>query len=71
MQGGLRIYVCWDANRINSPDNRMPPSSDVMMVCNVPVSFNGSTQGLTAQSTIEAELVAGVLAMRGAVFCQK
>lgn len=37
-----------------------------MMVCNSPVSFKVGMQALTAQSTLEAELVAGALAKREA-----
>lgn len=33
-----------------------------MMMCNAPVSFEVSMQGLTAQSTMEAGLVARALA---------
>ena len=34
-----------------------------------PVSFKVGLQGLTAQSTMEAELVAGALAIKEAVYC--
>ncbi|CAM9525164.1 unnamed protein product, partial [Sphacelaria rigidula] len=34
-----------------------------------PVSFQVGLQGLTAQSTMEAELVAGALAIKKAVYC--
>ena len=40
-----------------------------MMLSKAPVSFTSGVQGLTAMSTMEAELVASVLAMKEAVFC--
>ena len=40
-----------------------------MMLSRAPVSFNSGFQSLTAISTMEAELVASDLAMKGAVFC--
>ena len=39
------------------------------MLANAPMSFRLGLQGLTAMSTIEAELVASALAMKKAVFC--
>lgn len=41
-----------------------------MVMFNCPVSFKVAMQGLTTQSTMEAELVARVLAMKEAVFRQ-
>ena len=38
-------------------------------VADAPISFKVGLQGLTAQSTLEAELVAAALAMKEAVFC--
>lgn len=69
-QGGFRLNAYSDANWGNNPDNGKSTSSYIMMMCNGPVSFKVGMQGLTAQSTMEAELVAGALAMREAVFCQ-
>ena len=40
-----------------------------MMLSKAPVSFTSGVQGLTAMSTMEAELVASVLAMKEAVCC--
>ena len=40
-----------------------------MMLSRAPVSFNSGVQSLTAISTMEAELVASVLAMKETVFC--
>ena len=38
------------------------------MLANGPISFRVGRQGLTTQSTMEAELVAGVLAMKETIF---
>ena len=40
-----------------------------MMLTNAPVSFKSNLQGLTAMSTVEAEVVASAFAMKEAVFC--
>ena len=40
-----------------------------MMLCRGPVSFKSGVQSLTRMSTMEAELVASVLAIKEAVFC--
>ena len=39
------------------------------MLANAPISFKVGLQGLTAQSTMEAALVAAALTMKEAVFC--
>ena len=39
------------------------------MLANAPISFKVGLQGLTSQSTIEAELVAAALTMKKAMFC--
>ena len=39
------------------------------MVANGPISFKMGLQGLTAQSTMEAELMAAALTMKEAVLC--
>ena len=44
-------------------------SSYVVFLANAPVSSKVGLQGLTAQSTMEAELVAAALAMKEAVLC--
>ena len=58
-----------DANWGNNPDNGKPMSLYIVFLLNAPVSFKVAMQGLTAQSTMEAELVAAALAMKEAVFC--
>ena len=68
-QGGFKLTAFSDANWVNNPDNGKSTSPYVMMMCNGPVSFKVGMQGLTAQSTMEAELVAAVLAMKEAIYC--
>ena len=41
------------------------------MFSNRPISFKVGIQGLAAQSTMEAELVAAALTMKEAIFCSK
>ena len=53
-----------DANWGNNPDNGKSMSSYVVSLANAPVSFKVGLQGLTAQSTMEAELVDAALAMK-------
>ena len=67
--GGLRLASFSDANWSNNPDNGRCTSSYIVMLANAPISFKVGLQGLTAQSTMEAELVAAALAMKETVFC--
>ena len=69
-QEGFRLNACSEANWGNNRDNGKSTPSYIMMMCNGPVSLKVGMQGLPAQSTMEAELVAGALAMREAMFCQ-
>ena len=68
-QGGFKLTAFSDANWGNNPDNGKSMSSYVVFLANAPVSFKVGLQGLTTQSTMEAELVAAALAMKEAVFC--
>ena len=63
-QGGFRLTAFSDANWGNDPDNGRSTSSYIVMLANAPISFKMGLQGLTAQSTMEADL-----AMKEAVFC--
>ena len=63
------MTVFSDANWGNSPDNGESMSSHIVFLPNAPVIFKVGLQGLTAQSNMEAELVAAALAMKEAVFC--
>ena len=68
-QGGFRLAAFSDANWGNNPDNGRSTSSYIMMLANALISSKAGLQGLTAQSTMKAELVAAVLAVKEAVFC--
>ena len=52
-----------------NPNRGRSTSSYIVMLANAPISFKVGLQGLTAQSTMEAELVAAALAMKEAVSC--
>ena len=68
-QSGFKLTEFSDANWGNNPDNGKSMSSYVVFRANAPVSFKVGMQGLTGQSTMEAELVPAALAMKEAVFC--
>ena len=67
--GGFKLTAFSDANWGHNPDNGKSMSSYIVFLANAPVSFKVGLQGLTAQSIMEAELVAATLAMKEAVFC--
>lgn len=68
-KGGFKLATFTDSNWANNPDNGKSTSSYLAMLANAPMSFRSGLQGLTAMSTMEAELVASALAMKEAVFC--
>ena len=68
-QGGFKLTAFSDANGDNNAENGQSIFSYIAFLANAPVSFKVGLQGLTAQSTMEAELVAAALAMKEAVFC--
>ena len=68
-RGGFKLTAFSDANWSNSPDNRKSTSSYIAFLSDGPVSFKVGLQGLTAQSTMEAELVAAALTMKETVLC--
>ena len=68
-QGGFKLAAFSDANWGNNPDNGKSTSSYIVMLANGPITFKVGLQGLTAQSTMEAELVAAALTMKEA-FCK-
>ena len=70
-QAGFRLAAFSDANWDNNPDKGRSMSSYIVMLANAPISFKVAVQGLTAQSTMEAELVMAALTMKKAVFCSK
>ena len=67
-KGDFRLAAFSHANWGNNPDNGRSTSQYIVMLSNAPISFKVGLQGLTAQSTMEAELVAAALAMKEAVF---
>ena len=68
-QGGFKLTAFSDANWGVNPDHGKSTSSCIIMLSNGPISFKVGIQGLTAQSIMEAELVAAALTMKEAVFC--
>ena len=68
-QGGFQLAAFSDANWANNPDNCRFTSLYIVLLANAPISFKVALQGPTAQSTIEAKLLAAALAIKEAVFC--
>lgn len=68
-RGKFTLDAFSDANWGNNPDNGKSTSCYIVLMCKAPISFKTGQQSLTAMSTMEAELVAGALAMKEAVFC--
>ena len=68
-QGGFRLAALSHANWGKYPDNGRPTLSYMAILASAPISFQMRLQGLTVQSTIEAKLVAAILAMKEAAFC--
>lgn len=56
-------------SEVNLGNNDKSKSSYIVFLSNAPVSFKVGLQGLSAQFTMEAELVATALAMKEAMFC--
>ena len=68
-QVGFKLTEFSYANWGNNPDNGKSTSFYIVFLANAPVGFKAGLQGLTAQSTMEAELFAAALPMKEAVFC--
>ena len=68
-RGGFKLAVFSDSNWANNPDIGKFTSCYLSMLCDAPIGFKLGLQGLTAMSTMEAELVASAFAMKEAVFC--
>ena len=68
-QGGFRLASFSDANWGNNLDIGWSTPSCILMVANALISFKLGLQGLTAESTMKAELVAAALIMKGSAFC--
>ena len=67
-EGDVWLAAFSDANWGNNADNGRSRSSYIVMLANAPIIYKGGLQGLTAQSTMEAELVAAAVTMENAVF---
>ena len=68
-QGGFKLTAFSDANWGNNLDNRKSTSLCLAFLSDGPVSFEVGLQGLTAQLTVGAELVAAALTMKGVMLC--
>ena len=68
-RGGFKLEFLSNSNWADNPDNGKSTSFYLSMLCNTPISFKSGLQGLTAMSTMEAEVVASSLAMKESVFC--
>ena len=68
-RGGFKLAAFSDSNWANNPDNGKTTSCYLSMLCDAPIGLKTGLQGLTALSTMEAELVVSALAMKRAVFC--
>ena len=66
-QGGFRLAAFSNANWGNDPDNGRSTSLYIAMLVSAAMSFKVGLQRLTAQSTMEAELVAAALTMKEAM----
>ena len=67
-RGGSKLTTYTDANCGGNPDNGKSTSSYIVILANGPISFKVGLQSLTAQSTMEAELVAAAIAMKESLF---
>ena len=68
-RGGFMLAVFSDSNWANNLDDGKSISCYLSMLCDARIGFTSGVQGLTAMSTMQAELVASALAMKEAVFC--
>lgn len=68
-RGGFKLPAYSEANWGNNRDNGKSTSSYIIMLTNDPINFYGGLQSLTAQSTMEAELMAAALVMKEVGFC--
>ena len=69
-RGGSKLMTSTDASWGGNPDNGKSTSSYIVMLANGPISFKVGLQSLTAQSTMEAELVAAATAMKESLLCR-
>ena len=69
-RGGFTLTPYTDANLRGNFDKGKSTSLYVVMLANGPTSFKVGLQSLTAQSTVETELVAAATAMKESLFCR-
>ena len=69
-RGGFKLTTYTDASWGGNPDSGKSTSSYIVMLTNGPISFKVGLQSLTAQSIIEAKLVAAATAMKESLFCR-
>ena len=67
---GFKLMTCTDANWGGNLDNGKSTSPYIVMLANGPISFKVGLQSLTAQSIMDAELVAAATAMKESLFCR-
>ena len=68
--GAFKLTTYTDANWGGNPDSGKLTSSYIVMLTNDTISFKVGLQSLTAQSTMETELVAAVTAMKESLVCR-
>ena len=68
-QGGFRLAAFSGANWGNNPDSGRSTSSYAVILANASISFDVGLQRLTAQATMDAELVVVALTIKKAAFC--
>lgn len=71
-QAGFRLTAYYSRTPAGSDysDNEKSNPSYIMMMCNGPTSLKVKLQRVTAQSTVEADLVAQAMLTREAVSCR-
>ena len=69
-RGGFKLTIYTDANWGGNFDNGKSTSAYIVMFANGPISFKVGLQSLTAQSIMEAELVAAATERKESLFCR-
>ena len=69
-RGGFKLTTYTDANWGGNFDNGKSTLACIVMFANGPISFKVGLQSLTAQSTMEAELVAAATERKESLFCR-
>ena len=69
-QEDFKLTAFFDADWRENPEKGKSTSSYIILLSNGPIGFKAGIQGLTEQSTMEAELMAAALTMKEAVLQQ-